>query len=68
MTEHDSLDQHDTGPSEPETAMTSPSAESLAELERLLLEAKIEQDLASKIVKIAGPWAAGVIAKAIAAG
>ena len=68
MTEHDSLDQHDTGPSEPETAMTSPSAESLAELERLLLAAHIEQDLASQIVKIAGPWAAGVIAKAIAAG
>ena len=68
MTEHDSLDQHDTGPSEPETAMTSPSAESLAELNRLLLEAKIEQDLASQIIKVVGPWAAGVIAKAIAAG
>ena len=68
MTEHDSLDQHDTGPSEPETAMTSPSAESLAELNRLLLEAKIEQDLASQIIKVVGPWASQLIAAALAAG
>jgi len=67
MAEHDSLGPHDTGPSEPETTVDKVSAERMAELEALLIEAHIEQDIIASVLKVAGPLIRQLVEAAVAA-
>ena len=67
MAKHDSLDTHDTGPSEVETAVDKVCIERMGELEALLIQAHIEQDIIIQVLKAAGPLIRDLVSAAVAA-
>lgn len=55
MGKHDSLDAHDTGPSEVETQVETVTAETMADIEAKLIAAHIEQDTINLVLREALP-------------
>ena len=63
MGKHDSLDAHDTGPSEVETQVETVTAATMADIEAKLIAAHIEQDTVNLVLREALPIVTALVAK-----
>jgi len=67
MGKHDSLDAHDTGPSEVETQVETVTAETMASIEAKLIAAHLERDKINLVLREAGPVVTALVTKMLAA-